>query len=107
MHGVGYPFASRACIEIAGIPPHAWLPVESQKNPDPDFPTVKFPNPEEKGALDMAMSLGEKTLETDHDQKLMIMANDPDADRFCAAEWTGSVILLTTSETFRQLKCWF
>ncbi|KNZ45947.1 hypothetical protein VP01_768g11 [Puccinia sorghi] len=90
MHGVGYPFASRACIEIAGIPPHAWLPVESQKNPDPDFPTVKFPNPEEKGALDMAMSLGEKTLETDHDQKLMIMANDPDADRFCAAEWTGS-----------------
>ncbi|POW16630.1 hypothetical protein PSTT_01187 [Puccinia striiformis] len=90
MHGVGYPFATKACIEIAGFPDHAWLPVQAQKNPDPDFPTVKFPNPEEKGALDMAMSLGNEILEKDHDQKVMIIANDPDADRFCAAEWSGS-----------------
>ncbi|POW14252.1 hypothetical protein PSTT_02997 [Puccinia striiformis] len=90
MHGVGYPFATKACIEIAGFPDHAWLPVQAQKNPDPDFPTVKFPNPEEKGALDMAMSLGKEILEKDHDQKVMIIANDPDADRFCAAEWSGS-----------------
>jgi len=107
MHGVGFPFASRACIEIAGIPPHAWLPVESQKNPDPDFPTVKFPNPEEKGALDMAMSMGEKTLETDHDQKLMIIANDPDADRFCAAEWTGSTWNTFSGDQIGAiLACW-
>ncbi|EFP79096.2 uncharacterized protein PGTG_05417 [Puccinia graminis f. sp. tritici CRL 75-36-700-3] len=90
MHGVGYPFATRACVDTAGFPSHAWLPVEAQKDPNPDFPTVKFPNPEEKGALDMAMSLGNKTVEADRAQKVMILANDPDADRFCAAEWTGS-----------------
>jgi phosphoglucomutase len=93
MHGIGLPFARQA-FETAGFPPHAWLPVESQKHPDPDFPTVKFPNPEEKGALDMAMSLGRTILQTAPEQKLMIMANDPDADRFCASEWTGSVVSL-------------
>ena len=48
--------------------------------PDPDFPTVKFPNPEEKGALDLAMATADK-----HDITI-VLANDPDADRFAAAE---------------------
>ncbi|PLW23780.1 hypothetical protein PCASD_08721 [Puccinia coronata f. sp. avenae] len=106
MHGIGFPFARQA-FETAGFPPDAWLPVESQKHPDPDFPTVKFPNPEEKGALDMAMSLGRTILQTAPEQKLMIMANDPDADRFCASEWTGSTWNTFSGDQIGAiLACW-
>lgn len=53
--------------------------VPEQKNPDPDFPTVSFPNPEEKGALDLAISTAEKAGIS------LVVANDPDADRFSVA----------------------
>ena len=46
MHGVGYPFANKA-FEVFGFPP--FISVDAQKEPDPEFPTVTFPNPEEKG----------------------------------------------------------
>lgn len=46
MHGVGHPFAVKA-FELFGFP--AFFPVKEQQVPDPEFPTVKFPNPEEKG----------------------------------------------------------
>jgi phosphomannomutase len=46
MHGVGDAFVSKA-FEIAGFSPYT--PVKEQQHPDPEFPTVKFPNPEEKG----------------------------------------------------------
>lgn len=59
------------------VPP---LHVASQQLPDPSFPTVMFPNPEEKGALDESMAFA-----TQHDCQL-ILANDPDADRLAAAE---------------------
>lgn len=53
--------------------------VAEQMVPDPDFPTVKFPNPEEKGALDLAIAQADKSgLE-------LVIANDPDADRFSVA----------------------
>ena len=49
MHGVGYPFAKRAFETFNFLP---LIPVEEQVMPDPEFPTVEFPNPEEgKGAL--------------------------------------------------------
>ena len=48
MHGVSHPFMLRA-FGCAGFRP--FIPVEEQQAPDPEFPTVKFPNPEEKGAL--------------------------------------------------------
>ena len=54
--------------------------VAEQEKPDPDFPTVAFPNPEEAGALDLAMQTA------DREGKNLIIAHDPDADRFAAAE---------------------
>lgn len=50
MHGVGLPFASRM-FDSFGFPKANFSVVEEQAQPDPSFPTVKFPNPEEKGAL--------------------------------------------------------
>ncbi len=54
--------------------------VEAQALPDPDFPTVTFPNPEEKGALDFACQ------EAERNGSKIVISNDPDADRFAAAE---------------------
>ncbi|QLB13034.1 phosphomannomutase [Bisgaardia hudsonensis] len=76
MHGVGYEVLSKT-LEKAGLPqPHI---VKEQAYPDSSFPTVNFPNPEEKGALDLAIKLAkEKNAE-------LIIANDPDADRLAVA----------------------
>jgi len=54
--------------------------VKEQQHPDPEFPTVKYPNPEEAGALDLAIRTANATGAT------YILAQDPDADRFSAAE---------------------
>ena len=50
MHGVGLPFA-RSVFEAFEFSSESFSVVEAQAEPDPSFPTVKFPNPEEKGAL--------------------------------------------------------
>ncbi|MCL2515211.1 MAG: phospho-sugar mutase [Microbacteriaceae bacterium] len=76
MHGVGWDTASRV-FEAAGLP--APLSVAAQQEPDPAFPTVSFPNPEEPGALDLAMAAARES------GAELIIANDPDADRFAAA----------------------
>ena len=74
LHGVGSDVVLQA-FDRAGFPaPH---PVDSQSEPDPDFPTVTFPNPEEPGAIDAALVLAGE-VEPD-----LVIANDPDADR-CA-----------------------
>lgn len=76
MHGVGKEVLLKT-LEKAGLPlPHL---VAEQAEPDPTFHTVSFPNPEENGALDLAIELAkEKNAE-------FIIANDPDADRFAFA----------------------
>ncbi|KAF9557669.1 hypothetical protein CPC08DRAFT_668418 [Agrocybe pediades] len=88
MHGVGDPFVKRA-FEITGLSPY--IPVKEQQMPDPDFPTVKFPNPEEKGALDLALETATR------EGADYVLAQDPDADRFTAAEKrsTGEWVLFT------------
>ena len=89
LHGVGATSVAQV-LETAGF--DAPLVVAAQEAPDPDFPTVPFPNPEEPGALDLALALA-----AEHDVDLVV-ANDPDADRCAAAvpvPGTGAWRLLT------------
>lgn len=58
--------------------------VPKQSEPDPDFPTVEFPNPEEPGAMDLAFSLAHEK------QADLIIANDPDADRCAVGVHAGA-----------------
>jgi phosphomannomutase len=76
MHGVGWETFSRV-IDAAGYPPVE--PVVEQRDPDAAFPTVSFPNPEEPGALDLAFQAA-RDAHAD-----LVIANDPDADRFSVA----------------------
>jgi phosphomannomutase len=76
LHGVAASLALRA-IEQAGFP--APLVVAAQEHPDPDFPTVAFPNPEEPGTLDLALAQARA------DGADLVLANDPDGDRLAVA----------------------
>ena len=76
LHGVGAGVAEAALTRTGFTNLH---PVASQQAPDPDFPTVSFPNPEEAGALDESYALAREI------GAELIIANDPDADRFSAA----------------------
>ena len=76
MHGVGTETLQRV-FHTAGYP--SPILVDAQAEPDPDFPTVAFPNPEEPGAIDLALETA-RTFNAD-----LVIANDPDADRCAAA----------------------
>ncbi|MDR8019364.1 phospho-sugar mutase [Nesterenkonia aerolata] len=78
MHGVGAELVG-AVLKDARF--RDVIEVEEQCRPDPDFPTVEFPNPEEPGALDLALKTAER-----HEADL-VLANDPDADRLSAAAY--------------------
>ena len=76
MHGVAGQLMLRA-MRMAGFgAPHV---VAAQAEPDPDFPTVAFPNPEEPGALDLALA-DARRLGAD-----LVIASDPDGDRLAVA----------------------
>jgi phosphomannomutase len=76
MHGVAGSLMLRAIKASGFAPPHV---VTAQAEPDPDFPTVTFPNPEEPGALDLALA-DARRLNAD-----LVIANDPDGDRLAVA----------------------
>jgi phosphomannomutase len=76
MHGVGTETVQRV-FNHAGFA--TLILVDEQCTPDPDFPTVAFPNPEEPGAIDLAI---QKARDFGAD---LVIANDPDADRCAAA----------------------
>ena len=75
MHGVAGLMLR--LMRLAGFAaPHV---VAAQAEPDPDFPTVAFPNPEEPGALDLALA-DARRLGAD-----LVVASDPDGDRLAVA----------------------
>lgn len=76
LHGVGTETLVRV-FQAAGF--NAPILVKEQADPDPAFPTVAFPNPEEPGAIDLALATARRA---DAD---LVIANDPDADRCAAA----------------------
>jgi phosphomannomutase len=91
MHGVGGELVNQSMAE-AGFT--GFFPVTAQFEPDGEFPTVRFPNPEEKGALDLATALAEEKSAD------LVLANDPDADRLAAMarDSEGKLRMLTGNE---------
>lgn len=77
-HGVGHVFVQKAFEAFGFVPP---LAVPEQKDPDPEFPSLRCPNPEEGASvLELSLLLAER--ENAH----IVLATDPDADRLAAAE---------------------
>jgi len=76
LHGVAAGLALRAFEQAGFTAPDV---VEAQAEPDPDFPTVAFPNPEEPGALGLAIALGRRAGAD------LVLAHDPDGDRLAVA----------------------
>lgn len=80
MHGVGTQFTTES-LRRFGVEGNSLVYVAEQVQPDPDFPTVAFPNPEEgKSALNLSFATA------DRNGSRVILANDPDADRLAVAE---------------------
>ncbi|HEX6516285.1 MAG TPA: phospho-sugar mutase [Nocardioidaceae bacterium] len=79
LHGVGGATVAEVMRRAGFAAPYV---ATAQADPDPDFPTVAFPNPEEPGAMDLAMARAEELVAD------LVVANDPDADR-CAVGVPG------------------
>ncbi|MCW2831052.1 MAG: phosphomannomutase [Aeromicrobium sp.] len=94
MHGVGRDTLVET-VARAGFP--ALHVVPAQGDPDPDFPTVVFPNPEEPGAMDLALKLSS---EVGAD---IIVANDPDADRCAVGVRDGESYRMLTGDQVGSL----
>ena len=95
LHGVGSDVVV-AAFERAGF--GAPIVVPSQSEPDPEFPTVSFPNPEEPGAIDAALSLAARV----HPD--IVLANDPDADRCAVAVPDPSAATADNPAGWRMLR---
>lgn len=100
LHGVGHQSLTRG-LETCSFPNFTAVP--EQMKPDPEFPTVEFPNPEEgKGVLDLSFKTADSVGST------IILANDPDADRCAVAEKqpNGSWKVFTGNELGALLGWW-
>ena len=102
MHGVGYPYVNQSW-QAAGFPSDKFIVVDEQKDPDPEFSTVDFPNPEEgASALDLSFKKADET------GSKYILANDPDADRLGVAQKlkTGGWKILSGNEIGALIGWW-
>jgi len=100
MHGIGHEWAKKS-FESFELSP--FIPVPEQVEPDPEFPTVAFPNPEEgKGALQLSFNTAKTHGAT------LVLANDPDADRLAVAELVSNDEwkVFTGNEIAALLGCW-
>jgi len=90
LHGTGAMHVEKVLGDL-GL---SVITVPEQREGDGDFPTVAFPNPEEAAALDMAIKLGKK------EKADVVMATDPDADRFGIAvpDSSGEYVLVTGNQ---------
>jgi phosphomannomutase len=98
MHGVGGS-TLHTVLEQAGVP--APIHVNEQFEPDPEFTTVEFPNPEEPGAMDLALATAAQ-----HRPDIVI-ANDPDADRCAVAIPTTDGYRMLTGDEVGSLLGWW
>ncbi|MEO0495197.1 MAG: deoxyribose-phosphate aldolase [Actinomycetota bacterium] len=89
LHGVGDATLTAAFEQAGFAPPHR---VDSQAEPDPDFPSAAFPNPEEPGTLDDLLALA-ASVDAD-----LAIANDPDADRLAVAVPDGGAWRLLSGD---------
>jgi phosphomannomutase len=99
LHGTGNAPTRKALAE-AGFTNVITVP--EQAEPDGDFPTVAFPNPEEKGALDLAFALAQK------EDAPLVIANDPDVDRLAIAvrDASGKYVQLNGNQVGVLLGCY-
>jgi phosphomannomutase len=95
MHGVGGDIVVRA-FERAGFARP--VVVEEQAAPDPDFPTVPFPNPEEPGAMDLALAVARRV------RPDVVIASDPDADRCAVATPDPAAATAADPDGWRMLR---
>ena len=89
MHGVGRDTLVEVVAHAGFVPLHV---VPEQGDPDPDFPTVAFPNPEEPGAMDLSLKLA-SNVGAD-----IVVANDPDADRCAVGVRDGEAFRMLTGD---------
>lgn len=78
LHGTGGTVFSTIMDQV-GVS-SCYLPVAEEIKPNPDFPNIPYPNPEENGALDLAMRAAGLN------NREILIANDPDADRLAVAQ---------------------
>jgi phosphomannomutase len=95
LHGVGSEVVV-AAFARAGFSAPVLVP--SQSEPDPEFPTIDFPNPEEPGAIDAALSLAVQV----HPD--LVLANDPDADRCACAVPDPAAATVDDPSEWRMLR---
>jgi phosphomannomutase len=99
MHGVGGKWAHKA-FSAFRLPD--FFPVMAQLFPDPAFPTVAFPNPEEgKGALRLAFACADRVGAS------LVIANDPDSDRLAVAEKSGKGWRVFSGNEVGTLLAWW
>jgi phosphomannomutase len=95
LHGVGSDVVVAAFARAGFREP---IVVPSQSEPDPEFPTVSFPNPEEPGAIDAALALAARV----HPD--LVLANDPDADRCAVAVPDPNAVTVDNPAGWRMLR---